>query len=109
MRALLWTLLIGRFWRVAVVLVAVLATAWALDATGGVPFVGLMIATIGWLVWRTPPPATDGAVSPRPDSRIWAEDWLGLSTRNVPTSRRSTRSGLAKRPSPSSAILSLTP
>jgi len=52
-RALLWTLLIGRFWRVAVVLVAVLATAWALDATGGVPFVGLMIATIGWLVWRT--------------------------------------------------------
>ena len=52
MRALLWTLLIARFWRFAVVVFGVLAVAWTLDATGGVPLGGLLAASFLWLVWR---------------------------------------------------------
>ena len=52
MRALLWTLLIARCWRFAVVVFGVLAVAWTLDATDGVPLGGLFAASFLWLVWR---------------------------------------------------------
>ena len=45
-RALLWTLLIARFWRFAVVVFGVLAVAWTLDATGGVPSVSYTHLTL---------------------------------------------------------------
>lgn len=51
MYGLLWALLITRFWRVAVVLGAALGVAWLLD-TVGFPFGELLIALIGWLLWR---------------------------------------------------------
>ena len=52
MRVLLWTLLIARFWRLGVVVFGVLAVAWSLDVTGGVPLGGLLVAPFVWLVWR---------------------------------------------------------
>jgi len=52
MGVLLWTLLIARSWRLGVVVFGVLAVAWALDVTGGVPLGGLLVAPFVWLVWR---------------------------------------------------------
>jgi hypothetical protein len=51
MYGLVWAFLVVRFWRLGVILGAVLGVAWVLDTIGFL--VGeLLIVVIGWLAWR---------------------------------------------------------